>query len=144
MVIIIRKYGSLVPKKNAANRNGIGPTTLKCTCNSTTNTQLLPLLAYPIIYFSLFVFAFANRIYMAKWGTITHSLVVAQAVTESLKGLFSGLALIIHVAIIRFKTTKRSTTQRDDMSTISGVTPYTSGASTHFTLPNETDVDIQS
>ena len=104
--------------------------------------QLLPLLAYPIIYFSLFVFAFANRIYMAKWGTITHSLVVAQAVTESLKGLFSGLALIIHVAIIRFKMTKRSTTQRDDMSTISGVTPYTSGASTHFTSPNETDVDI--
>ena len=40
----IGKYGStsyigMTPQKMAANRKGIGPTTLKRACNSTTNTR---------------------------------------------------------------------------------------------------------
>ena len=42
--IMIGKYGStsyigMTRKKMAANRKGIGPTTLKHACNSTTNTR---------------------------------------------------------------------------------------------------------
>ena len=51
--------------------------------------QILPLVAYPIIHFLLFLAAFANRIYNAKEGTAVFGFTVAHAATQSLGGFVS-------------------------------------------------------
>ena len=110
--------------------------------------QLLPLLVYPIIYFILFAFTLSNRLYMANETTISYSMLVLHAISSTLKSFFSGLALIGHVLIIsvkRNRKTKRPRWRRsideDRMFTFSAATPYTSGAATTFSSPNETEVE---
>ena len=101
--------------------------------------QMLPLLAYPIIYVTLFLIAFVNRIYTAKEGTAAFAFTVAHAVTQPLGEFSVGLSLIVHVAL----SVKRDslTVSDHNNATYGGVTPYTSGAVTTFPLPQETDVD---
>ena len=108
--------------------------------------QILPLVAYPIIHFVLFLAAFSNRIYTAKEGTAAFGFTVAHAATQSLRGFFDGLSLIVHIAMSVKKGSLRSRSlgakTDHNNATYGSVTPYTSGALTTFTLPNETDVDI--
>ena len=104
--------------------------------------QLLPLLAYPLIYFSLMIFPLVNRTYMALSSNISVALLTLHAVAQAVMGFFAGLALILHIVIVQFKLRGRqATTEEDHFSTFSGVTPFTSGAVTRFSLPNETDVE---
>ena len=107
--------------------------------------QILPLVAYPIIHFLLFLAAFSNRIYNAKEGTAVFGFTVAHAATQSLRGFFDGLSLIVHVAMSVKKGSLRSRSlgpkTDHNNATYGSVTPYTSGAVTTFPLPNETDVD---
>ena len=107
--------------------------------------QILPLVAYPIIHFVLFLAAFSNRIYNAKEGSAAFGFTVAHAATQSLRGFFDGLSLIVHVAMSVKKGSLRSRSLGSktdhNNATYGSVTPYTSGAVTTFTLPNETDVD---
>ena len=102
--------------------------------------QILPLFTYPIIYFVLFLTAFSNRIYTAKHGTVDFGITLAHAASQSLRGLFVGLALIFHV-ILTFKKSSIKRVGMKSVATYAGVTPYTSGAITTFPLPKETDVD---
>ena len=110
--------------------------------------QILPLVAYPIIHFVLFLAAFSNRIYTAKEGSAAFGFTVAHAATQSLRGFFIGLSLIVHVAmsvkrgnIRRLKTKVYSTNQND--VTYGSVTLCTSGVVTTFPLPHESDVDLK-
>ena len=113
--------------------------------NAKALKQILPLFAYPIIYFVLFLAAFSNRLYIATQGATSFSFSVAHAATQSLKGFFVGLALIIHVVVTvkRGRRRRRSARAKTDQHNITydGATPYTSGAVTSFPLPKETDVD---
>ena len=67
--------------------------------------QLLPLLVYPIIYFSLLLFPLSNRIYMymAVSKSTDYYLIMVHAVTISSTGFFAGLALIVHMCFVCFK-----------------------------------------
>ena len=65
--------------------------------------QLLPLLVYPIIYFSLLLFPLSNRIYMAASKSTDYYLIMVHAVTISSTGFFAGLALIAHMCFVCFK-----------------------------------------
>ena len=107
--------------------------------------QILPLVAYPIIHFVLFLAAFSNRIYTAKEGSAVFGFTVAHAATQSLRGFFDGLSLIVHIAMSVKKGSLRSRSlgpkTDHNNATYGSVTPYTSGALTTFPLPNETDVD---
>ena len=104
--------------------------------------QILPLLAYPIIYFALFLAAFSNRLYTATQGSTSFGTSVAHAATQSLKGFFVGATLIIHVTIIHFKRAVRVESDHAHATYIDA-TPCTSGAVTAFSLPNETDIEIK-
>lgn len=103
--------------------------------------QLVPLLAYPIIYFTLLIFPLTNRIYMAKANSLDPPLIMAQAVAQSSMGFFAGLALILHITFIQIKNRHRRAEESLPPRTVSGVTPYSSGAMTNYSLLKETDVD---
>lgn len=59
--------------------------------------QLLPLLAYPVLFFLLMLIPFAHRIYDAAAHGISYPLTLAHAVANPCWGLLSGLALIAHI-----------------------------------------------
>ena len=133
--------------------------------------QLLPLLVYPIIYFSLLLFPLSNRIYMAASKSTDYYLIMVHAVTISSTGFFAGLALIAHMCFVCFKKrqlrqqvptgggaggrggggartagagiTKDSVPSASDYLATAGTAPgtYTSGAVTRYSLPNESEVD---
>ena len=105
--------------------------------------QILPLVAYPIIHFLLFLAAFVNRIYTAKEGTAAFGFTLAQTAAQSLRGFFIGLFLIVHVAVSVKSDSLRNFKSKSDHNdaTYGGVTTHTSGAITTFPLAYETDVD---
>ena len=104
--------------------------------------QLLPLLAYPIIYSLFFIFASVNRLYGAASDTNSYSLALVHGVLYSSNGVFVALALMVHVGMIKCKTKATPPQSRDKgYSTFEGVTPYTSGAATKFSLPYESEID---
>ena len=70
--------------------------------------QVLPLLAYPIIFYLLALLPFIDRVDEA----LSHSnyyLVLAHAIANALWGFFSGLALLVHVMILRKPLCQRQT-----------------------------------
>ena len=111
--------------------------------------QVLPLIVYPIIYFTMILIPLANRIYMATSKTTNYGLLQVHAVAISCVGFFAGLALIIHICSVQLK--KRSLKPvpacapkdcgSEYFSTFASITPNTSGAVTRFSLPNESEVD---
>ena len=101
--------------------------------------QTLPLLTYPVIYFTLLLIPLSNRFYMAVSSSNNYGYVFAHAVAHPLMCFFAGLVLIIHMCyVLRWRSRGRPTESNADYpATFSGITPYTSGAITKFSLPNE-------
>ena len=69
--------------------------------NKTVLKQLLPLLAYPIVFYMLVLFPLIDRIYGAISSHGSYNLAMAHLVTYRLLGFFSGLALLVHVTFLR-------------------------------------------
>ena len=69
--------------------------------NKTALKQLLPLLAYPIIFYTLSLFAIVDRIYGAISSHGSYNLVMVHSVINGLLGFFSGLALLVHVTFLQ-------------------------------------------
>ena len=63
--------------------------------------ELLPLLAYPVLFYILALFPLINRIYSAISPNANVKLAMAHSITESLWGFFSSWALIIHILVMR-------------------------------------------
>ena len=109
--------------------------------------QLLPLSVYPIIYFSLYLLPFGHRVYSTVSGTASQILTLVQSVLYHLGGVFVAIALMAHIGT--FKCKKKSTQTSAPLpscgdrgyATFAGVTPYTSGAVTKFSLLRESEVD---
>ena len=102
--------------------------------------QLLPLLSYPIIYFLLLLFPLTNRIYMAISKSKDSELLKAHGATQASMGTFAALALVIHICVVKSKKLDKNSKEEDHLSTFAGVTPYSSGAVTKFSIPVESDV----
>ena len=69
--------------------------------NKTALKQLLPLLAYPIVFYMLVLFPLIDRIYGAISSHGSYNLAMAHLVTCWLLGFFSGLALLVHITFLR-------------------------------------------
>ena len=69
--------------------------------NKTALKQLLPLLAYPIVFYMLVLLPLVDRIYGAISSHSSYNLAMAHLVTNGLLGFFSGLALLVHVTFLR-------------------------------------------
>ena len=63
--------------------------------------QLLPLLAYPIIFYILAIIPLINRIYDAIHRSINYELTLAHSLAIGSWGFFSSCALLIHIFIKR-------------------------------------------
>ena len=110
--------------------------------------QLLPLSVYPIIYFVLYLTPFIHSVYSTFSGTANQNLLLAQSVLYNLDGVFVTLALMLHIGTFKCKkrptrTNAPPTPQSCDKTyaTFAGVTSYTSGAVTTFSLLRESVVD---
>ena len=87
--------------------------------------ELLPLLAYPVIFFIISMFPLVNRFYSAISSNASFELVLAHSITEPLYGFFSSWALIIHILVARhIKKKKRSSIKEAQ------------GEATHPEVPN--------
>ena len=117
--------------------------------------ELLPLVAYPVL-FCLFLFPpFINRVY-SDIGKANMATFMASSVTIAALGLFASLTLILHVLVLKWPRASSSTTVygpdvNGDKTIQSGrcgcVSQCTSRAicstncRTYFSIPNESEVD---
>ena len=62
----------------------------------------LPLLAYPIVYQILSIFAIANQLYNVVNGHFLLGLWIAHALSSGSRGFFAGVTLIIHLCMVKF------------------------------------------
>ena len=70
--------------------------------NKTALKELLPLLAYPIIFFVLALFPLIDRIYDAILSQGFYLLILAHLITiASCFFFFSGMALLVHILLLR-------------------------------------------
>ena len=112
--------------------------------NKTALKELLPLLAYPIIFFVLALFPIIDRVYGAISPHGSYSLLLAHALTEASWGTFSALALLGHVLLrhkLRHQTiAPPSFTRRKiegDTAVYTKDTVASTNAMSTYTLPNE-------
>ena len=88
--------------------------------------QLLPLLAYPVIFFTLLLCSLVNRIYMAASMHVDFELIMAQAISQASMGLCAGLALIVHLCFLKkgnSGTSRNQRTDNDATTTYASITP---------------------
>ena len=105
--------------------------------------QLLPLLAYPIIYFVLILFPWTSRMYESI-NTYHSKIMIAHGVIHASMSTFAAMALMVHICVVRYGRPSRpehGIEGEGHLSTCNSVTPYTSGAATKFSLPVESDID---
>ena len=117
--------------------------------------ELLPLVAYPVL-FCLFLFPpFINRVY-CDIGKANMAMFMASSVTIAILGVFASLTLILHVLVLKWPRTSSSTTihapdansnrtvQSGHCGCVSQCTSQTvcsTNCRTYFSIPNESDVD---
>ena len=63
--------------------------------------QLLPLLIYPLLFLMLILFALVDRVYGALAKSASYPLAIIHAVFGLSWGLFAGLALILHLCLLK-------------------------------------------
>ena len=114
--------------------------------------ELLPLLAYPVIFYVLSLIPLIDRIYSAISCNANFGWALGHALSQALWGFFSSWALIIHILVMR-KLKKKSRVQFKEQPITSvaniGVmyTTYTEGstnAGTKYSIPFESDIDDES
>ena len=92
--------------------------------------QLLPLLAYPIIYLLILIFPLVSRIYSDVSTHINFIYFIFHVVLFQLTGFFSSMALMIHLCSVqRYKRWKRS----EDTTSVNACTMETSKHFTSYT-----------
>ena len=114
--------------------------------------QLLPLLAYPIIYLFLLISPLIDRIYDAVATKPSYPLTAFHVTTGSLMGVFAGLALITHVCCIRccvkakvqdiihkHQHNQEATSRSQHSSYV--VIQNNAGTSTNYCIPRESLLD---
>ena len=124
----------------------------ECNQNKKAMKELLPLLAYPVIFYVLSLFPLIDRIYSAISCNANFGWALGHALCQASWGFFSSWALIIHILVMR-KLKKKSRVQFKEQPITSvaniGVmyTTYTEGstnAGTKYSIPFESDIDNES
>ena len=111
--------------------------------------ELLPLLAYPVIFYILALFPLINRIYSAISPNANFGWFLGHALCQASWGFFSSWALIIHILVMRQLKKKKYVEIKEHLSCQKAVsliilTTYTEGstnARTKFSIPAESDID---
>ncbi len=136
VVMVQRAYRNRHPKREplVAEQNKANRKVLK---------QLLPLLAYPIIYFTLVLFPVINRLYDSFGNTTEFGLMVTEGTTFAIMGCFAALALMVHVCCLNFMNKSSSPKETDHLASRNPSSSYAnlSTTRTRFSLQRESVVD---
>ena len=111
--------------------------------------QMLPLLAYPIIFFIFIVAMFAYRLYNAQPHPPNYFLLKATAMLSPGVGLAAGCVLVLHIAIVKCKMRIASSLQKQNGGSVEAnedfVTykpePSHTISTTHYSQLRESEVD---
>ena len=113
--------------------------------------ELLPLLAYPVIFFVISMFPLINRIYSAISSNASFELVLAHSITEPLYGFCSSWTLIIHILIMRQLKKKKlvqflhpiftNVTDNHGTNIYTTDTEGTTNTRSKYSIPAESDID---
>ena len=111
--------------------------------------ELLPLLAYPVIYYLLALFPIINRVYSAISSNASFELALTQCITAPFWVFFSSWALIIHILVMRQLKKKKTVQFTIDTKAVADIgnniyTNYTEGstnARSKYSIPAESDID---
>ena len=107
--------------------------------------QLLPLLAYPVIFFTLILIPVIDRIYDATHRTRIPGLTIAHGVTAPVMGFFAGLVLIIHILYLRCHNGCAMQNHEESdtvvVATARASTRISQPSHTRFSLKAESEVD---
>ena len=107
--------------------------------------QILPLLAYPVIFFTLVLIPVADRIYDLTTRNRNTGLIIAHGVAAPVMGFFAGLVLIIHILYLRCHNgcTMQSHEESDTVvvATARASTRISQPSHTRFSLKAESEVD---
>lgn len=76
------------------------------THNQAALKQLIPLLAYPVIFYILTLVPVINRIYDVVSKQVNFTLAIAHAISIGSWGFFSSWALLLHIAIKKKYSTR--------------------------------------
>lgn len=108
--------------------------------------QIVPLLAYPILFLLLFLPAFANRIYGATPQKPSTALMFIAVVCIASWGWVAGITLIAHIGVLMWSRRRKVKQNGHNYGTtkgicgtveLSGTIPTSSTSRTHFILPME-------
>ena len=106
--------------------------------------QLLPLMAYPLIFFLLSLIPIAEKIYHSTSATPSYFLALFHSLATPSGGVFVSMALYIHVCVMKKdysicykKKTQIIPVNEDGAPVPSQARPST----THFTIPLESTLD---
>ena len=108
--------------------------------------QLLPLLAYPIIFFTLVLIPVVDRIVDVAAKHRNYGLILAHGIAAPVMGFFAGLALFVHILCLRHRNgcTIQGYEETDTVLVASvGISTRVSPSSnTRYSLKAESEVDI--
>ena len=105
--------------------------------------QIIPLVAYPVLFLFLLVPGFANRVYGATPNHPSVGLMYFSTVTIALWGCVGGTALSLHILIMRLSQRSKhkqiATTYgtADISSVVVTSRAHTTASDTYFVLPSE-------
>ena len=122
---------------------------IKGNRNKAVLKQLLPLLAYPIIFFLLALLPLISRLYDAI-SPGSYNLFLDHAFTETTWGFFSALALIVHVLLVRKPRLQKQHSAvihrktEGDTAVYTRYTVASTNAISEFPMPQESDFEINS
>ena len=100
--------------------------------------QLLPLVAFPILFFIFEIPVFLNHIYTTQHSTPNEGLYIALYMCVSLWTMTSGATVIIHISVARICDRKRkpiSSSHSHTLFTQHRSTESLVNSATHFSLP---------
>ena len=108
--------------------------------------QLLPLLAYPIIFFTLVLIPVVDRLVDVAAKHRNYGLILAHGIAAPVMGFFAGLALFVHILCLRHRNgcTIQGYEETDTVLVASvGISTRVSPSSnTRYSLKAESEVDI--
>ena len=110
--------------------------------------ELLPLLAYPVIFYVLVLFPLIDRIHSAISTNASVGWALVNALSEASWGFFSSWALIIHIFVMKKKCVKVKEQASPTKAVVdTGTVIYTTytevstNARTKYLTPSESDID---
>ena len=95
--------------------------------------RLLPLLAYPLMFLLLAIFPLVNRIFSAASQYASYRLAFGHAITEPSWGIFTSIAILIHIGLEqRMIKRRRHNKNRSANTRYADSVVFTAVSTTHY------------